>query len=610
MMKPRIFVSTVSSELKTARQLVANVLTRLGYEPVFQEIFDLEAGDLRQVLREKIDDCVGLIQIVGRGYGAEPPKVDPDLGRVSYTQFEFLYARSKGKKTWLIFANEGCTRDRQLDQLDRPGDPNHPDPNGYQAERRELQEAWRSRWKQDTHLFHAASSDLELELRVERMKSELAELRKGFRRLVNTFLCLGAVVVGLLAWSLIGQKVLKKDIVDIKDKTSDVEKAVDKGFDQTQSELGKIQQTQTEIKANQTITAKRIRGYLVQSSEQARDQELEAANKVAQYDERERLKELAEKSHQARLSRIDDLVANIIDVEKRENVSDDYREMMRILTDENENAVEKAIAFSEKRRTARLDGVRARKQIEQARNRADLEPDLKAASLYATRGQTAEARSLFTEILKLEPDWPEPLETFAWFLYDQSIQSRTHGTLQAALADAKLCFELAERLHKIDGTQPNSQQVLSASCLSMGNILSTRGQPGDADVALGYYARSLAIDERLLKQYPDSAWAARAVAVSLGDFGDFLERGRHLPNDAGRALDYYTRELEINERLLKQNPDSAQAARDVLVSFIRLGDFTGKRNLPNIQISRWGTTQRVLKKQNVCTSKTRIPRGP
>ena len=60
-MAPRIFVSAVTSELKTARQMVANALTRLGYEPVRQEIFGTESGDLRQVLREKIDDCDGLI---------------------------------------------------------------------------------------------------------------------------------------------------------------------------------------------------------------------------------------------------------------------------------------------------------------------------------------------------------------------------------------------------------------------------------------------------------------------------------------------------------------------------------------------------------------------
>jgi Domain of unknown function (DUF4062) len=140
-MKPRIFISTVSSELGSIRLLTANVLARLGYEPVWQDIFGTEPGDLKQVLRDKIDDCVGLIQIVGRGYGAEPIEPDPEFGRVSYTQYELLYARLRGKKTRVLFAENGCVHDRPLEELDLPREPDHPDPAGYQAERRALQDA-------------------------------------------------------------------------------------------------------------------------------------------------------------------------------------------------------------------------------------------------------------------------------------------------------------------------------------------------------------------------------------------------------------------------------------------------------------------------------------
>ena len=65
--------------------------------------------------RDKIDACQGLIHIVGHAYGAEPPTHEPEFGRVSYTQFEFHYARKKKKKTWLLFADHGCSRDRSLD---------------------------------------------------------------------------------------------------------------------------------------------------------------------------------------------------------------------------------------------------------------------------------------------------------------------------------------------------------------------------------------------------------------------------------------------------------------------------------------------------------------
>src|SRR6516162_8686351 len=154
MNQPAVFISCVSPEFRQTRSRVAVILTRLGYTPVIQDIFGTESGDLRQVLRDKIDTCEGLIQIVGQAYGAEPPTVDADYGRVSYTQFEFLYARSQKKKTWLLFAGDGRTRDTPLERLDLPGDSAYADPVSYQAERRDLQLAYRNERKKEGHLYH------------------------------------------------------------------------------------------------------------------------------------------------------------------------------------------------------------------------------------------------------------------------------------------------------------------------------------------------------------------------------------------------------------------------------------------------------------------------
>jgi len=98
MNRPRLFLSAVSEELRSARQAVAATVRTLGFDPVSQDDFPTGYGELRQWLREQIDSCEGLIQLVGHGYGAEPPEVDPEYGRVSYTQFEFLYAGLRGKK--------------------------------------------------------------------------------------------------------------------------------------------------------------------------------------------------------------------------------------------------------------------------------------------------------------------------------------------------------------------------------------------------------------------------------------------------------------------------------------------------------------------------------
>ena len=49
--RPLIFISAVSQELRSARQLVANTLTFLGYDPIWQDIFETSEGDLRDAAR-------------------------------------------------------------------------------------------------------------------------------------------------------------------------------------------------------------------------------------------------------------------------------------------------------------------------------------------------------------------------------------------------------------------------------------------------------------------------------------------------------------------------------------------------------------------------------
>jgi Domain of unknown function (DUF4062) len=184
--KPRIFISAVSSEFKTAREKVSHVLEFLGFEAEQQEIFGTESGDLRQVLQIKIDACEGLLQIVGFGYGAEPPTVDPEYGRVSYTQFEFLCARKKQKKTWLLFAGDTSVRDTPPPLLDLPLDPKQHDRAGYQAERRVLQSAYLDKLRQAEHIRWKYDNDTELENAVLKLRNDSEELRREFRAWQNT----------------------------------------------------------------------------------------------------------------------------------------------------------------------------------------------------------------------------------------------------------------------------------------------------------------------------------------------------------------------------------------------------------------------------------------
>ena len=483
MNQPSVFISCVSPEFRQTRSRVAAILTRLGYTPVIQEIFGTEPGDLRQVLRDKIDVCEGLIQIVGHGYGAEPPTVDTGYGRVSYTQFEFLYARPQKKKTWLLFAGEACTRDTPLERLDLPNDPTHPDPAGYQAERRALQLTYRDKRRKDGHLYYDATSDTDLELKVERLRDELAELRRAFE-----------------TW-------------------------------------------QKEVLERLTITTEKIRAHLRESAERTHQVTLAEAAKARGWEERERLRKAAEQAHASRLSRIDELAASFAEIEGTGRSTQIFDDMTRILAEEG---VDQALAYVATQRPGILEKVKARAIATREKNRADLLPLLKSAQLEADRNQPAEATRLFAEILAVEPDWSDALDAQFWFLITQGDHAFNHATLAAAGGYFQAAETVVQRLLKAEPDASRSQRDLSVSLNKLGDFLARRGRPGDAEKALGHYERSLEVREGLLRDNPQSGQAARDVSVSLDRLGDFLAR-RGRPGDAEKALGHYERSNEVLE---------------------------------------------------------------
>ncbi len=442
----------------------------------------------------------------------------------------------RGKKTWLLFAGDDCTRDTPLHLLDLPRDPAHPNPASYQAERRALQEAYREARQRDGHLYHTAANDTDLDLKVERLRNELAELRRAFTlwqnkvlRAFTALFFLLSLIVGSVWWF---------------------------GFRISEDA--------------RRVTREKIHAQLQTAAEKTHQAALAEADKAKGWEERERLRQAAERAHAARLFSIDELAASFAEIQGTARSTQVFDEMTRVLSEEG---VDQALAYAATQRPGILEKVKARAAAAREKNRAELLPLLTSAQLYADRNQSAEATPLFADILALEPDWPDALHAHFWFLIIQGDHAFTHTTLAAALGHFEAAEAAVQRLLQLEPDAPRSQRDVSVSLNKLGDFLSSRGKPGDAEKALSHYERSLKVREDLLQANPQSAEAARDVSVSLNKLGDFLS-SRGKPGDAEKALSHYERCNEVLERLLQANPQSAQAARDVSVSLEQAWGFS------------------------------------
>lgn len=190
--KPRIFISAVSKELRSARQLVANTLTFLGFEPVWQDVFGAQSGDLRDMLRNKIAPCQGLVQLAGQRFGFGPTDPATDPAAISYTQFELLHARELGKKIWPILLGD----DFPADEL-----------NEESEACRENQRRYRRRLQEGGDLFQMATDLATVETFILKLRQPLEELRAEWekeRRAAARFRVVVSVaivlVLGVLGW--------------------------------------------------------------------------------------------------------------------------------------------------------------------------------------------------------------------------------------------------------------------------------------------------------------------------------------------------------------------------------------------------------------------------
>ncbi|WP_285713647.1 toll/interleukin-1 receptor domain-containing protein [Erythrobacter oryzae] len=146
------------------------------------------------------------------------------------------------------------------------------------------------------------------------------------------------------------------------------------------------------------------------------------------------------------------------------------------------------------------------------------------------------------------------------------------GDFDLALGYYQAALDATEPFARDNPQDGQAQRDLSVSQNRLGDFYRRRGGPGDADLALGYYRASLGTREQLARTIPQDREAQRDLSVSQAILGDFfLRRGE--PGDFDLALGYYTESLVTRERLALDNPQDGEAQRDLSGSQTNLGDF-------------------------------------
>ena len=543
-MKPRIFVSTTTSEFKTARTRIKETLELIGFEVVIQEIFGTEGGDLRQMLRNKIDTCVALVQLAGDCYGAEPPTVDPDYGRVSYTQFEFLYARLQGKKTFFLSAGAECFRDKTPAQLDL--DSEHPDPIAHQAELRALQNAYCASIRAEGHLCHYPATDKDLKIAILELRNDSDDLRAQQQAIEKTITTTSRNILALAALLL---------LLGIG------------GYLAWQSTQKRFDEIPEQVK-QKPLDKSRLREHLTTASEKALAADLAEADAIqGDWEKRQKLTDAANAAHQQRLSRVTELADEFASLETGENASTTLSEMLRIL---DEQGIDQALAYLTSQSTRLVEKATAKTEAA----RQDLQPLLIGAQLAIAKGQHDKAEVFFKQLLAPGlPDWPKARHEYIVYLLDnKGPQQQTHETLDALLTTYKEAERQSryldlqkEQSSDIENTK-NIRWLISFSLEKLGAIAGFRNDHTTEQAA---FTASHEIIRQFAADNPDETHWQYELSLSYGNLGRIaIKHG-----DLSRAKNTYNAQNKILKMLATLKPHNRLWQSSLGSSYERLGEI-------------------------------------
>lgn len=167
---PKIFISTVTKELRSARELAARTLHFLGFDAVYQDEFGSPTGMVSSMLDTKLKECAAVIQIVGHRYGWDVQSAQNPSQAMSYTHYEAHYAHSKDVPIWYLVISDDFRVDHENDE---------------DIVKRTLQRAYRIKVQKTPFIYYLVNDSRDVELTVFRMLPYLDKLRDANQRVVR-----------------------------------------------------------------------------------------------------------------------------------------------------------------------------------------------------------------------------------------------------------------------------------------------------------------------------------------------------------------------------------------------------------------------------------------
>jgi tetratricopeptide (TPR) repeat protein len=193
--------------------------------------------------------------------------------------------------------------------------------------------------------------------------------------------------------------------------------------------------------------------------------------------------------------------------------------------------------------------------------------NVELARLYRNSGRIADAQ---IAVQRLAPSADEPIRMIVAaketgdVLFDR-------GDLEGALRQFDLAVGTWEGAGRPDLRETGIIYRGVMPWTWRGDVWRERGR---TEEALRDYRRALDGAKEAVAQQPDNAQAQRDLSVSLNKIGDVV-RTR---NDLAGAMKAYEEGLAISRRLAALDANNAQAQRDLSVSLERIGDVLRARN--------------------------------